>query len=66
MRKENRDADKMLRDIEPVLFEPDKEDCYKAIRIGNALVAITLNMKVMEIMINLCQLKNIFMKLSRI
>ena len=56
----------MLWDIEPVLFESDKEDCYKAIRIGNALVAITLNMKVMEIMINLCQLKNILMKLSRI
>ena len=56
----------MLRDIEPVLFEPDKEDCYKAIRIGNASVATTLNTNVMEIMINLCQLKNILIKLSRI
>ena len=67
IRRENYDTDKVLRDIKN-LFNSDKEVCYKPIRTSNAfssnLVAITLNMKVMEIKIKHYQLKSILVKLS--
>ena len=35
IRKENFDIDKILRDLKPFLFEPDREDCYEPVWINN-------------------------------
>ena len=65
LKKDNSIKDKIIRDIR-ALFESDEENYYKPVKIGNALMIIFMNIKLMEIKTKHYQLKNILMRLDHI
>ena len=65
LKKGNSIKDKIIRDTR-ALFESDEENYYKPVKIGNALMIIFMNIKLMEIKTKHYQLKNILMRLDHI
>ena len=59
IRKENRDEDKILRDLDSK-FDPEK-DHYEYKNLLVLLIITIFNMKVLEIKTKICQSKNILM-----
>ena len=64
-KKEKSIKDKVLRYIR-TLLESNEEDYYKPVKIGNALMIIMLNIKIMEIKIKPFQLKNTLIRSGHI
>ena len=64
-KKNNSIKDKLIRE-KRTLFEPDEEDYYEPIRIGNAFSSNYIEYEVMEIKTKHYQLKNILIRLDHI